>query len=190
MAIVNRLTVRHALADYAVTEQALRQALAQQYPDVNLGPGYTYDRGDHAITVAAGAQIPLLHDQSAAIAQAVNVRTTAAAQFQAAQSTALSDVDGALTRYGAAYTAWSDAKNGQALAGTAADEAQRRLTAGGADRGELLTAQINLALSQRATLDALKLTVDALGALEDSVQRPIWPVSRLSIQRPDSTRPE
>ena len=74
MAIVNRLTVRHALADYAVTEQALRQALAQQYPDVNLGPGYTYDRGDHAIT-SRRASLPLLHDESAAIAQAVNVRS-------------------------------------------------------------------------------------------------------------------
>jgi len=190
MAIVNRLTVRHALADYAVTEQALRQALARQYPDVNLGPGYTYDRGDHAITVAAGATVPLLHDESAAIAQAVNVRTTAAAQFQAAQSVALSDVDGAVVRYGAAYTAWTDAKNGQALAVTTADEVQRRLNAGAADRGELLTAQINLALTQRATLDAYKLTIDALGAIEDSVQRPIWPVSRLSIQRPDTASRE
>jgi len=184
------LTVRHALADYAVTEQALRQALARQYPDVNLGPGYTYDRGDHAITVAAGATVPLLHDESAAIAQAVNVRTTAAAQFQAAQSVAWSDVDGAVVRYGAAYTAWTDAKNGQASAVTTADEVQRRLNAGAADRGELLTAQINLALTQRATLDAYKLTIDALGAIEDSVQRPIWPVSRLSIQRPDTASRE
>jgi outer membrane protein TolC len=151
MALVNRLTVRHALADYAVTEQALRQALAQQYPDINLGPGYTYDRGDHAITVAASAPIPLLHDQSAAIAQAVNVRATAAAQFQAAQSVALGEVDGALTRYGAAYTAWIDAKSGEQLAVTTSEETQRRLNAGAADRGELLTAQINLALSQRAT---------------------------------------
>ena len=190
MALINRLSVRHALADYAVSEQALRQALAQQYPDINLGPGYTYDRGDHAITVAAGAQVPLLHDQSAAIAQAVNVRATAAAQFEAAQSVALGEVDGALTRYGAAYAAWSEAKNAQTLAVTTSEEVQRRLNAGAADRGELLTAQINLALSQHATLDAFKLAVDALGALEDSVQRPIWPVSRLSIQRPDSASAE
>ena len=190
MAIVNRLTVRHALADYAVTEQALRQALARQYPDVNLGPGYTYDRGDHAITVAAGATLPVLHDESAAIAQAVNGRATAAAQFRAAQSVALSEVDGALARYAAAYAAWSEAKNAQALAVTTSDEAQRRLNAGAADRGELLTAQINLALSQRATLDAFKLATDALGALEDSVQRPIWPLSQLTIQRPTSASAE
>ena len=78
MALVNRLTVRHALADYAVTEQALRLAVARQYPDVNLGPGYNFDRGDHAITVAVSAVVPLLHDERDAIAQAVNTRTTAA----------------------------------------------------------------------------------------------------------------
>jgi cobalt-zinc-cadmium efflux system outer membrane protein len=190
MAIVNRLTVRHALADYAVTEQALRQAVARQYPDINLGPGYTYDRGDHAITVAASAIIPLLHDESDAIAQAVNVRTAAAAQFQQAQSLALGEVDTATARYRAAYAPLVDAKNAEDLAVSSVEEVQRRLSAGGADRGEVLTAQINLALAQRASYDALKLAVDALGALEDSVQRPVWPPSALSVQRPDTASPE
>jgi outer membrane protein TolC len=190
IAIVNRLTVRHALADYAVTEQALRQALARQYPDVNIGPGYNYDRGDHAITIAASAIVPLLHDESAAIDQAVKTRSTAAAQFQAAQSTALAEVDSATARYRAAYTAWMDARNGETVAVTTRDEVQRRLMAGAADRGEVLTGDIGLALAQRATLDALKLTIDALGALEDSVQRPIFPASTLAVQRPDSPSPE
>jgi outer membrane protein TolC len=189
-AIVNRLSVRHALADYAVTEQALRLALARQYPDINIGPGYTYDRGDHAITVAASAVIPLLHDESDAIAQAVNIRSTAAAQFQAAQSAALADVGTASARYRAAYAPWLEAKNAETLAGNAVDEVQRRLMAGAADRGEVLTAQIGLALAQRATLDALRLVVDALGALEDGVQRPLWPVSTLVVQRPDTASPE
>jgi cobalt-zinc-cadmium efflux system outer membrane protein len=190
MAIVNRLTVRHALADYAVTEQALRQALARQYPDVNLGPGYNYDRGDHAITIAASGVIPVLHDESAAIDQAVKTRTTAAAQFQAAQSTALAEVDTATARYRAAYTAWMDARNGETVAVTSRDEVQRRLMAGSADRGEVLTGDLGLALAQRATLDSLKLTIDALGALEDSVQRPIFPSSMLAVQRPDIPSPE
>jgi outer membrane protein TolC len=190
IAIVNRLTVRHALADYAVTEQALRQALARHYPDVNIGPGYNYDRGDHAITIAASAIVPLLHDESAAIDQAVKTRSTAAAQFQAAQSTALAEVDSATARYRAAYTAWMDARNGETVAVTTRDEVQRRLMAGAADRGEVLTGDIGLALAQRATLDALKLTIDALGALEDSVQRPIFPASTLAVQRPDSPSPE
>ena len=190
IALINRLTVRHALADYAVSEQALRQALARQYPDLNIGPGYNYDRGDHAITIAASAVLPILHDESATIDQAVKTRTTAAAQFQAAQSTALGEVDTATARYRAAYTALLDARNSEDVATMASQEVQRRLTAGAADRGEVLTADTNYALAQRATLDALKLVVDALGALEDSVQRPIFPPSTLAIQRPDNPSPE
>jgi outer membrane protein TolC len=190
MAIVNRLTVRHALADYAVTEEALRLAVARQYPDVNLGPGYTYDRGDHALTVASSTVPPLLHDESDAIAQAINTRSTAAAQFQAAQSLALGEIDTATARYRAAYAAWVQAKNVEGLSVSTADEVQRRLMAGGADRGEVLTAQIGLALAQRATLDALRLVVDALGALEDGVQRPVWPSSTLVVQRPDTESPK
>jgi outer membrane protein TolC len=189
MAIVNRLTVRHALADYAVTEEALRLAVAKQYPDVNLGPGYTYDRGDHALTVASSTIPPLLHDERDAIAQAVNTRSTAAAQFQAAQSLALGEIDTASARYRAAYAAWVEAKNAEGLAVMSSDEVQRRLAAGGADRGEVLTGQIGLVLAQRATLDALRLVVDALGALEDGMQRPVWPSSTLVVQRPDRDIP-
>jgi outer membrane protein TolC len=190
LGIVNRLTVRHALADYAVTEEALRLAVARQYPDINIGPGYTYDRGDHAITLAGGLIAPLLHDERNAIDQAINVRSTAAAQFQAAQSQALGEIDTASARYRAAYAALTEAKDAEEIARNAVDEVQRRLNAGTADRGEVLTAQITFALAQRATLDALRSVADALGALEDGVQRPVWPSSRLMPRRPDVSSPE
>lgn len=185
--IVNRLTVRHGLADYAVAEQALRQAVAQQYPDVNLGPGYSYDRGDHAITLTSSAVIPLLHDQSAAIAQAEDTRAKAAVQFQALQAQALAEIDSATARYQTAYTALADTRMIEELARQTVTDVQRRVTAGAADRGEILTAQIGLATAERASLDALRAATDALGALEDGVQRPVWPASALGIARPDMT---
>jgi len=186
MGIVNRLTVRHALADYAVTEEALRLAVASQIPDVTFGPGYTYDRGDHAITIASNAVIPLLHDQRDTIAQAVDVRSRMAAQFLAAQSQALGEIDTAAARYGATYIELTDARNQESIARMTVDEVERRLMAGAADRGEVLTAQLNLAVAERVSLDALRIVTDALGSLEDGVQRPIWPTSALALQRPDS----
>src|SRR5262249_41541219 len=182
--LINRLTVRHALADYAVTEQALRAAVAKQYPDFSIGPGYTFDRGDHAITIASSAIVPLIHDERDAIAQAIDVRSRAAAQFQATQTQALGEIDSAGSRYRAAYAAMLESKNAEAAAQNAAVEVQRRLEAGGADRGEVLTAQLSLAQDRRATLDALRAASDALGALEDAVQRPVWPDWQVVIQRP------
>jgi len=183
--LVNRLTVRHALADYAVTEQALRAAVARQYPDYTIGPGYTFDRGDHALTFASNLIVPLIHDERDAIAQAVDVRARAAAQFQVTQTQALGEIDAAGARYRAAYAAFMESKTVEIDAQATVSEVQRRLEAGGADRGEVLTAQINLAQDHRASLDALRAATDALGALEDGVQRPVWPESTLAIQRPD-----
>jgi outer membrane protein TolC len=182
--IVNRLTVRHALADYTVTEEALRMAVAKQYPDISFGPGYTYDRGDHAITLATSASIPLLHDERDAIAEALAVRSRAAAQFEAAQAQALGEIETAAARIRAAYAAFDEARDVEETANAAVSEANRRLNAGAADRGVVLTAELGLALAQRARLDALKAVTDAAGNLEDGVQRPIWPQSKLTIQRP------
>ena len=36
-------------------------------------------------------------------------------------------------------------------------------------------------------LDGLRAVLDALGALEDGVQRPFWPASTLGLPRPDTT---
>lgn len=190
LGVVNRLTVRHALADYAVTEEALRQAVAQQYPDVNLGPGYSFDRGDHAIHLGVSLTLPLLHDGRDAVAEAVAVRSRAAAQFQAAQSQALGEIDTAVARARAGYAALDEARSVEDSARSTVSEAERRLNAGAADRGTVLTAQLGLALAERASLDALRTVTDALGSLEDGVQRPIWPVSNLTIQRPAGYTPE
>jgi outer membrane protein TolC len=190
LGIVNRLTVRHALADYSVTEEALRQAVAKQYPDLNVGPGYSFDRGDHAIHLGLSATLPILHDERDAIAEAVALRGRAAAQFQAAQSQALAEIDTAAARARAAYAALDEARSVEDSASRSVSEVERRLTAGAADRGAVLTAQLGLALAQRARLDAVRAVTDALGSLEDGVQRPIWPASNLTIQRPDGPTPE
>src|SRR5579859_303513 len=41
-AVIDRLDVRGALAQYAAAEAALQLEIAKQYPNVDLGPGYTY----------------------------------------------------------------------------------------------------------------------------------------------------
>jgi outer membrane protein TolC len=183
--LVNRLSIRHALANYLVTEQNLRLLVAQQYPDVSLGPSYSFDRGDHLLNLSIGFTVPLFHNQENAIAQAMALRQKSAAQFETVQSQAMSEIDTALTRYRASYASIMEARNSVAVAQQTLDSAQRRLQMGAANRGELLTAQIVLVQAQRFLLDAQKAGWDALGALEDSVQRPIWPASNLTAGEPD-----
>jgi outer membrane protein, heavy metal efflux system len=183
--VMNRLSVNHSLADYEVAEEDLRLAIAQQYPDLNLGPGYTFDKGDSIINLALGLTPPLLHGQRAQIDQAIASRRKSAIQFEASQAQALADVDTSLTRYRATYAALLQARDAEYSLHTAATSAQRRLTLGAADRGELLRAQLEAIVGRRATLDALRATLAALDAMEASVQRPIWPASTLAIEPPD-----
>lgn len=185
-ALINRLSVRRALADYAVTEQALRMAVAKQYPDISFGPGYIYDKGDRGVTLNLGFTLPLFHGGQAAIDEALAARAKAATQFEAAQSTALTEIETASARYGATLAAWTESKAAEEAADQAAAAVDRRLAMGAADRSEVVTAGLVQVASKRATLDALRAALDALGALEDGLQRPLWPASTLVVPRPDT----
>ena len=44
-ALLDRADVRGALADYAASQAALQLEIANQYPDIHLGPGYAYNAG-------------------------------------------------------------------------------------------------------------------------------------------------
>jgi len=181
--VINRLSVNHALADYQVAEQDLRMAVARQYPDIAFGPGYSFDKGDGIINLGLGVTLPLFHGERAQIDQALALRQKAARQFEVVQAQALAEIDSALVRYRASHAAWQQSRDAEAAAATAAMGAQRRLTLGAADRGELLTAQSAALVARRATLDALRTAVAALSAMEDGVQRPVWPASSLTIEQ-------
>ncbi len=185
-ALRNRLSVRRAFADYIVAENALRLAVAKQYPDISFGPGYVYDKGDRGVTLSLGFTLPLFHGARAQIDEALAAREKAAAQFEAAQSLALSEMETASARYAAAIAAWTEAKAAEDAGDRAAATAENRLAMGVADRGEVVTAGLAQVAAKRATLDALRAALDSLGALEDGAQRPLWPPSRLVVVRPDS----
>jgi outer membrane protein TolC len=185
-AVVNRLSVRRALADYAVSEQALRMAVAKQYPDITFGPGYIYDKGDRGVTLNLGFTLPLFHGAQAAIDEALAARAKAATQFEAAQSLALTEIETSSARYAAAIAAWTEAKTAEDAADLAAAAVENRLAMGAADRSEVVTAGLVQVTARRATLDALRAVLEALGALEDGVQRPLWPASTLAVPRPDT----
>ncbi len=180
-AVTNRLTVQHALAEYEVAEQDLRLAVARQYPDINLGSGYTFDKGDQLYTLSVGLTVPLFHTERAQIDQAIAMRERAARQFESVQEHALAEVETALERYRAAYSALTESRVAESAITNTLETVQRRLAMGSADRGELLAAQIAEVVGKRATLEALRSAINALDALEASVQRPVWPESKLTV---------
>jgi outer membrane protein TolC len=179
-ALVNRLDVRRALAEYQVAEQELRAAVASQYPDLTLAPGYLHDQADHKITLGLDLPVPLFHSAKPKIRQAIAQRAVAAAKFDEVQAAALAAIDIGAARLASARAALDAAEQASTAAADAERSMQRRLTAGAADRGEVLTEQIALAGLKRSALEARRAVLDALTTLEDGVGQPLFPASQLA----------
>jgi cobalt-zinc-cadmium efflux system outer membrane protein len=171
-ALHGRADILAALADYAASQSALQLEIARQYPDIHLGPGYEYDQGEHKWGLGIGAELPVFNRNEGPIAEAQAKRTEAAARFLALQARVIAEIDHSL-----AARAATREQLGQI---DALLEAQRKhvqsveamVKAGGADRLDLRSAQLEAALAEVTRLDALVKAQQALGQLEDAVQVP------------------
>jgi len=187
-AALTRRDVLRAVVDYDLAESALRLEIAKQYPEVRIGPGYTYDHGVAKLPFNLALTLPPQDLNRAAIAQAEAKRTEAGRSLEAVQAAALSAVDAAeaaLTSAGVATTRVQtrDIPNADALATATA----RSLKAGAADRVDDLGARA-LALEARLTLlDARKAQALAGVDLEDALRAPFDPAELTLLETTSRT---
>ncbi len=175
-ALFNRADVRGALADYAASQSALQLEIANQYPDVHLGPGYGYNTGsagDNEWQLGLTVTLPILDQNQGPIAEARTKRAEAAAHFLTVQATAISEIDTALAGYDAAL-------NKAATAKKLLDDLQRQMAAvraqaqvGEIDALTLANAEAEYATGAQNQMNALIQAQQVLGQLEDAVQSPL-----------------
>jgi outer membrane protein TolC len=171
-AVLNRLDVRRALAQYAAAEADLQLEIAKQYPDINIGPGYTYEERHSFFTVGLSSAIPVFNRNQGPIAEAEARRKEASAAFLQTQAQVISKCDRALALYTAALRELSEAQSMYQLQETQLQTVQHAIRAGADTRLSLDAVQIQLSVLARARLDALGRAQRALGDLEDAVQHP------------------
>jgi cobalt-zinc-cadmium efflux system outer membrane protein len=174
-AVLNRLDVQRALAQYEAAQSNLQLEVARQYPDIELGPGYSFDQAAHFFSLNLSAVLPMRNRNEGPIAEAEAQRKVAGAQFITAQSAVIGDTDKALALYTDAYATLQEANRTASVF-----EAQRRtayqlLKSGETDQLAAMSADIQTAVAERAHLDALQQVQLSLGLLEDALQRPISP---------------
>jgi outer membrane protein, heavy metal efflux system len=182
-ALLNRADVRGALAEYAASQSALQLEIANQYPDVHLGPGYgwnTGNAGDNEWTLGLAVTLPVFNQNQGPIAEAKAKRAEAAAHFLTVQTTAIGEIDSALAGYQAAL---QQAATARALL----DNLQKRLNsvraqaeAGEVDPLMVANAEAEFGAGAQNRLGTLVKAQQALGQLEDAVQSPLTlPPSKL-----------
>lgn len=171
--LLNRLDVRRMLAEYAAAEAALQLEVAKQYPDVRLGPGYSWDQGAGKYKLGLAVDLPILNQNQGPIAEAEARRKELAAQFLALQASVIGQIEQAVARYRAALGEFTEAEKLVALLHRQEAAVQRAVQIGESDRLALAAIRVQAAVVSRQRLEALRKVQAALGALEDAVQRPL-----------------
>jgi outer membrane protein TolC len=173
-ALLARADVHGAVVAYSMAEQALRLEVARQYPDVHLGPAYTWDHGIRRYQFNLGLTLPLLNRNAGAIGEAEAWREEAGAHLEATVALAWQEIDEAIRQWRLARARLTEAR------GPVYDAAQhiyaetvRGFDAGANDRTELVAARVAQTLAELQVLDALRTAQEALATLEDALRRPL-----------------
>ncbi len=172
-AVLNRLDLRRSLAQYAAAEAGLQLEIAKQYPDINIGPGYTYEEKHSFFTLGFSTTVPLFNRNQGPIAEAEARRKEAAAAFLERQAKVIAKSERALALYAAALQELAEAESLRKLQETQLQIIQQTIRAGADNRLSLDNVEIQSWVLARAQLDALSRAQRALGELEDAVQRPL-----------------
>jgi len=181
-ALTKRTDVEASLQEYEATQSALQLQIANQYPNITLGPGYNYDFGLNKYMLGLGTDsLPIFHQNQGPIAEALAARQQAAANFIGLQAQIIGVIDQAAAAYKTATRAVATGD------GLLADDQRRarqiadQFSAGQVDRVTLVTAQLGVAATALSRFDAVVQQRQAIGALEDALQQPLfdpghWPV--------------
>lgn len=172
-AVLNRLDIRRSLAQYAAAEANLRLEIAKQYPDFNIGPGYTFEERHSFFTVGFSASIPIFNRNQGPIAEAEARRKESAAAFLQMQAQVIARSERALAVYTAALREVAETQSLYQLQETQGQIVEHTIRAGADTRLSLDGVQIQISVLARVRLDALNRAQTALGNLEDAVQCPL-----------------
>ncbi len=173
IALQNRLDLRAALARYGAAEATLREEIAKQYPDLDLSPGLLWDQGDWIKSLGALVLLPILNNNEGPIAEAEAKRKLEAARFTSLEAGVFAELATARVRYDAALKSWSTAKGLVTQQTARLDDIKKLIAFGEADRLSQVEAEIELIVAERAELQAKIAVLQAWGAVEDAVQRPL-----------------
>ncbi len=189
IALRKRPDVLAALADYAAAQSALQLEIANQYPNIQANPGYTFDLGANYWTLGATAlQLPILNQNQGPIAEAEAKRRELAVRFEALQMRILGDIDRAHAGLAAVHAKWLDAEKQRRLQQDNLHSAQAWFQAGETDHLALLGAKLEGAVAERARLDVLVETQQALNGLEDTLRYPIASTLTATLISDSATR--
>jgi len=185
--LLNRLDLQGLLAEYAAALAALQREWAGRYPDVSLGPGYTYDQGQKKFNLGLSVTLPIFNQNEGPIAEAEARRKEIAARFTVLQAGAMGELETARERYRAALAELEEAGKSLEIIARRESAVKRAVELGDLEPTALLGLRLEKVQLEESRLGSLRHAEEALGALEDAVERPLG--SRAASPVPGSRSP-
>lgn len=143
IALQSRRELGVAIAEYAIAEADLRVAVAQQYPDLTIGPGIAWNQGVGRWLLSVGSSAITTNRNRGPIAEAEAQRTVRAAHVAVVQDSILAQLDSGIA---GCRDLRGDIAAADSLVATAAE--RLRLADASYARGE--TGQTEVALARLA----------------------------------------
>jgi len=178
-ALQGRADVLAALTDYAASQSALQLEIAKQYPDLHFNPGYQFDQGENKWTLGLSVELPVLYRNQGGISEAKAKRDESAARFMALQSRVISEIDRALLNRAASMEELQQLEEVTNVLRQRFQQVEAAFRAGAADQVELALSRLEFINTEQAQLDALMKKQQAVGLLEEALQRPFEGVSKV-----------
>lgn len=172
-ALLSRADLEHALLAYQSRELELQQAIRQQYPQLSIGPGYTWDHGAHKVTLGLSFSLPLFNRNQGPIAEAEARRSGAGDEVMAIQAQILNEIDSAQQAYQSAVQNLQTVLQQSDAVESLLQQARQALALGGMDQIGVVTATLATRVQSLAVLDAVEVMQRSLGQLEDALRTPL-----------------
>jgi outer membrane protein, heavy metal efflux system len=172
-ALLGRADLAAAINDYADSEDQLQLAIARQYPQFNLSPGYYWDHGVSKWPVNLGFALPLFNRNRGEIAEAHAARELAGQRMLAVQADIYGAIEGAVRADSLTEESAASSGRQRLLADDQSHRAELGLKAGAIDSSERVAAEV---VALRAALEDLTARAErqaARDALEDALHRPL-----------------
>ena len=172
-ALYARSDIHTAVLEYDSAENDLRVAVAGQYPDIHVAPGYTWERGMVKLPLNWVLTLPPTDLNRAHIAAATDRRAATGKALEDTVKAAQASIAQAHSAWRAA-TAVADKTTNEdvPLAMTMAGRAERSLQAGEAGRADVLLAHIVALDTRLAALSVQQTAADDRLKLEDALRQP------------------